>query len=617
MADLPDIDSPEKLEAWLRGKPREWAQVIAMRAALRVLPLVGEVLAIEPGKPEHESSSILVCNCFRASVVSWLTRTFSFHASHSEVDMTSLAAAGAEANSRASDCSAYISNMFPAVAYSLDASGIAAYIASLAADLTKSTATVAEFSVAAIQFSIENKYSGPRFSHSENYSTAGIKGFEQRRNQASIWKEIAADALWLENRLAQIRSSPDADQQPEPHAAEMAKDLAFITLWVESRPEWVNDALNDLSQGLQETGIDWRHWIGWYSRRLKGTSTKGLHPDLTGQAARDFDLRVATQPAKWWDRGPQAVNADIARWIEETRLGQPVDTIPPILPASVRPAWVNDKVTQDRSPASTVMADPIGPAALASLREEMRELAEEVETAGNIDCRPATFLRRTADLIPDQGIDTQLLFRLIRREAQLADFEMIAREQWPDFLGSRYGTINREFGEALDQFPERRAFRRHLLQIDIDELPAAHVDVDMARIVMVMRSELGQARIDDSIPQVIESIAIPEANDDVPMSTELDRIVQADRIESANSTLKRLAEHAFDDEKSKEIMRRIEDEYAAGVVEGIPEGAREAGRKDGQKIGAGLARTRAGKAAASKLSQKYPRAFGWLRRFDL
>lgn len=34
------IDSPEALEAWLKDKPGEWAQVIAVRAALRVFPAV-------------------------------------------------------------------------------------------------------------------------------------------------------------------------------------------------------------------------------------------------------------------------------------------------------------------------------------------------------------------------------------------------------------------------------------------------------------------------------------------------------------------------------------------------------------------------------------------------
>jgi len=40
MPKLPHIMDPESLELWLEDKPAEWAQVIAVRAALRVFPLV-------------------------------------------------------------------------------------------------------------------------------------------------------------------------------------------------------------------------------------------------------------------------------------------------------------------------------------------------------------------------------------------------------------------------------------------------------------------------------------------------------------------------------------------------------------------------------------------------
>ena len=38
---MPRIADPSQLEAWIAGKPIEWARTIAARAALRVLPLVG------------------------------------------------------------------------------------------------------------------------------------------------------------------------------------------------------------------------------------------------------------------------------------------------------------------------------------------------------------------------------------------------------------------------------------------------------------------------------------------------------------------------------------------------------------------------------------------------
>ncbi|MCB2089327.1 MAG: hypothetical protein KDD98_10945, partial [Sphingomonadaceae bacterium] len=59
------ITSRKALEVWLEDKPREWAHVIALRAALRVLPF-----AFDPANFETAPNQRLTAAVFRAMAVS-------------------------------------------------------------------------------------------------------------------------------------------------------------------------------------------------------------------------------------------------------------------------------------------------------------------------------------------------------------------------------------------------------------------------------------------------------------------------------------------------------------------------------------------------------------------
>lgn len=95
----------------------------------------------------------------------------------------------------------------------------------------------------------------------------------------------------------------------------MLSDLVGTRLWAGSQPDWVDSELTNLAQHLRKDG-DWHHWMDWYYAQLDGLPF-GLHPQLAGKLRDEFDDRVATQPDGWWERGADAVNADIARWIAE------------------------------------------------------------------------------------------------------------------------------------------------------------------------------------------------------------------------------------------------------------------------------------------------------------
>ena len=65
-----EITSPEDLEAWLENKPREYAQVILARAALRALPDAFQHYIADNWVAKFALA------LFRANAISWAARNF-------------------------------------------------------------------------------------------------------------------------------------------------------------------------------------------------------------------------------------------------------------------------------------------------------------------------------------------------------------------------------------------------------------------------------------------------------------------------------------------------------------------------------------------------------------
>jgi hypothetical protein len=94
---MEDIDSPEKLEAWLKDKPPEWGAAIALRAALLVLPI-----ALRPSTTVLGQANLtLKLAVFRAAAISWITSkypTLAFAVVHAEDLAKQSIVAAADAN---------------------------------------------------------------------------------------------------------------------------------------------------------------------------------------------------------------------------------------------------------------------------------------------------------------------------------------------------------------------------------------------------------------------------------------------------------------------------------------------------------------------------------------
>jgi hypothetical protein len=94
------------------------------------------------------------------------------------------------------------------------------------------------------------------------------------------------------------------------------------TIWIATRTAF--------KAHLASLGPDWLIWKDWYDSVVDGKPAFNLPPDL----AKDLSLRIAlggnteTYNKAFWDRDPEAINAEISGWLKEARA-----TVAPEIPA--------------------------------------------------------------------------------------------------------------------------------------------------------------------------------------------------------------------------------------------------------------------------------------------
>ncbi|VVT04754.1 hypothetical protein [Hoeflea sp. EC-HK425] len=79
VADGPEFDDRDSLEAWLRDKPADWAQAIAVRSALRVFAVVLAIARLSDRLISAGQKKDLILIVWRASIISWAARKYPAH----------------------------------------------------------------------------------------------------------------------------------------------------------------------------------------------------------------------------------------------------------------------------------------------------------------------------------------------------------------------------------------------------------------------------------------------------------------------------------------------------------------------------------------------------------
>ena len=207
----PQISDPAALAAWLKERPSEVGVAIAVRAALRLLPLYSSTRRdVEPD---------LIVALFRAAALQWFAAKYStyldefYDFSRAASRAVSAAASVADASASAASASA-----------ELAASAFHAAVAGTAASELHAATASADAAAA----------------------SADVTG----------WRTVAAD-------IARILAEGDAG------AVRGAAAAAAAPLWPESRPPVIMECWNAMRHRLPADD-GWSVWFDWYEQRLQG-----------------------------------------------------------------------------------------------------------------------------------------------------------------------------------------------------------------------------------------------------------------------------------------------------------------------------------------------------------
>jgi hypothetical protein len=268
-----ELRSRQDVERFLAHKPREWAEILAARAALRVVPLLAPIfsgaLRSRKSKPED-----IILTLVRGAALPWLAALVPSHGRG--LRKTAYAAANAASASTAATAST--------------ASTAAAYAAAASA----STAATA-------------------YAAATTASTAAA--YAAAADDAALYELVSRDA-------ARLASQGQADS------------LRAVPLWGGfDAPAPIAAAWAELTAALRqaEGASDWSLvWIDWYEAIRDGRAPWGLLREVGEQIM----VEAMLWPQEEWDKGALHINRRIAGLIEAARTGQS-EEVPDIVPEPI------------------------------------------------------------------------------------------------------------------------------------------------------------------------------------------------------------------------------------------------------------------------------------------
>jgi hypothetical protein len=277
-----DIHPSYNIEKWLKSSPVDWAQVIGVRAALRVLPIT---LQFEMDWMKKYSLSLM-----RAYLIAWAAGNYSTH------NMSSAAFHSFRHGS---------SKVLPntSILKFANEPSIASIAGLRAAPVEAARAAIAAVDSMRAAKNIDHIGDAAYSSAKRSLQAADIVG-----SKAEFLSQIILDCRWLEAHKDPVNASRRLTRKHLYHDKQRVEDNIL---------EW-----QTLNKNLLQIDPNYSVWIDWYERRIRGERAAF---DIPGDKGRVEDKKILRRLAEasdedFWGKGHEYVNATLKRWLEEARV---------------------------------------------------------------------------------------------------------------------------------------------------------------------------------------------------------------------------------------------------------------------------------------------------------
>jgi hypothetical protein len=261
---MPAFTDISAVEGWLAGQPEQIRTSIAVRAALRVLPLIVDARRRLPAPAFLAEIALPV---FRASTVAWTAAKYPSRINPKVWDPITASAVTAAGRAFAVAETAASTRAINAAETALRA---------VRNPDTQTTAGAVQEAARATEY-VGRSPSSPAFSSPTS----------------SVFSSTATDADVVERSNILGKTLLDSDF------------LLDLPLWPSQGPEWAISAFGLFQEELLGVNAQWKVWTDWYSDRLAGRRSNWK-----------ADLIRAQLSDELWGQGPEAVNAELGRLLE-------------------------------------------------------------------------------------------------------------------------------------------------------------------------------------------------------------------------------------------------------------------------------------------------------------
>lgn len=269
-----DLKNTDDLRAWLEGRPREDAVLVAARLALRVLPLIEgcfEKTALK--RPRH--GILRVFRAIQLASYTGLGRTYTSQ----------------DLRVSAQDAAKAADNFAKSLRRDGEKNDMI-QIAEHAVHCARKAARAASRSTSAISDAFEAA------------SSAELAVYERTRGSLPRWIEVmltTGGSSRQTREVAEVHASITTDVSALANGQDH-KVISSFPLWQDGTPHWAHLSSQSLIDRLATAPKNegWSFWISWYRARLKGTN---VDPER--------EKAVASIGIENWRNGPRTIAANI------------------------------------------------------------------------------------------------------------------------------------------------------------------------------------------------------------------------------------------------------------------------------------------------------------------